>query len=200
MSQENVEIVRRGVEALNAGDLDRHCAEFFNPEVGWRTSAEDPDAATPGDWGRTGVTSSSGWRALKVYHVNVEEFIDVGADRVLTWNRYTGRGRESGVPADWHLAIIFTLRDGRIVRGEEYFDRAEALEAAGVSRVGDSTLERRDADRRCLRGRLRRQLVDAQLPRPHPLAGIGRHREQVGVRRGLPADHLRVGMHRGRGR
>ncbi len=65
-------------------------------------------------------------------HVNVEEFIDVGADRVLTWNRYTGRGRESGVPADWHLAIIFTLRDGRIVRGEEYFDRADALEAAGL--------------------------------------------------------------------
>ena len=46
MSQENVEVVRRGVEALNARDLDRHYVESFDPEVEWRTSAEDPDAAT----------------------------------------------------------------------------------------------------------------------------------------------------------
>src|SRR4051794_35440960 len=46
MSKENVEVVRRGVEALNARDLDRHYDEFFDPEVEWRTSAEDPDAAT----------------------------------------------------------------------------------------------------------------------------------------------------------
>jgi ketosteroid isomerase-like protein len=31
------------------------------------------------------------------------------------------------------LGIIFTIRDGRVVSAEEYFDRAEALEAAGVS-------------------------------------------------------------------
>jgi ketosteroid isomerase-like protein len=66
-------------------------------------------------------------------HVDVEEFIDVGDDRVFTWCRYTGRGRASGAPADWHLAIIFTIRDGKIVRGEEYFDRDEALEAAGLT-------------------------------------------------------------------
>ncbi len=66
------------------------------------------------------------------FHGDVEEYIDVGDDRVFTWVRYTGRGRESGVPADWHLAIIFTIRDGKLVRGEEYFDRDEALEAAGL--------------------------------------------------------------------
>ncbi len=43
-----------------------------------------------------------------------------------------GAGRVAS-PADWYLAIIFTIRDGKIVRGEEYFDRAEALEAAGLS-------------------------------------------------------------------
>jgi ketosteroid isomerase-like protein len=133
MSQENVEIVRRGFEALNARDLDRHYVEFFNPDVEWQTSAEDPDAAT-----------HRGLQAYKRYleqwlesfeglHADVEEYIDVGDDRVFTWNRYTGRGRESGVPADWYLAIIFTIRDGKVVRGKEYFDRAEALEAVGLS-------------------------------------------------------------------
>jgi hypothetical protein len=42
-------------------------------------------------------------------------------------------GGTSGAPADWYLAIIFTIRDGRTVRGEEYFDPAEALEAAGLA-------------------------------------------------------------------
>jgi hypothetical protein len=36
------------------------------------------------------------------------------------------------VDADWQLAIGYTIRDGRILRGEEYFDRAEALEAVGL--------------------------------------------------------------------
>jgi uncharacterized protein len=132
MSQENVEVVRRGFETFNARDLDRH-VEFFDPEVEWQTSAEDPDAAT-----------HRGLQAYKRYleqwlesfdglHADVEESIDVGGDRVFTWNRYTGRGRESGVPADWYLAIIFTIRDGKIVRAAEYFDRNEALEAAGLA-------------------------------------------------------------------
>ena len=66
-------------------------------------------------------------------HVDVEEYIDAGDDRVFTWCRWTGRGRTSGVPADWDLAVIFTIRDGKVVRGEEYFDRKEALEASGLS-------------------------------------------------------------------
>jgi ketosteroid isomerase-like protein len=132
MSQENVEFVRRGVEALNARDLDRHYVEFFDPAVEWRTSAEDPDAAT-----------HRGLQAYKRYleqwldsfdglQADVEECLDVGDGRVFTWIRYTGRGRESGVPADWYLAIIFTIRDSKIVRGEEYFDRAQALDAVGL--------------------------------------------------------------------
>jgi ketosteroid isomerase-like protein len=46
MSQENVEILRRAGEMLGAGDLDRWVSGFFDREVEWHTSAEDPDAAT----------------------------------------------------------------------------------------------------------------------------------------------------------
>jgi ketosteroid isomerase-like protein len=31
------------------------------------------------------------------------------------------------------LALVYTLRDGKAVRVEEYFDRTEALQAAGLS-------------------------------------------------------------------
>jgi ketosteroid isomerase-like protein len=94
---------------------------------------EDPDAAT-----HRGLQAYKryleGWiESFDGLHADVEEYIDVGDDRVFTWNRFTGRSRTSGAPAGWYLAIIFTLRDGKIVRGEEYFDRAEALAAAGLS-------------------------------------------------------------------
>ena len=133
MSQENVEIVRRGVEALNARDLDRHCIEFFDPEVEWQTSAEDPDAATHRGLQAYRRYLEQWLESFDGLRADVEEYIDVGDDRVFTWSRFTGLGRTSGAPADWYLATIFTIRDRKVVRGEEYFDRAEALEAAGLS-------------------------------------------------------------------
>jgi ketosteroid isomerase-like protein len=133
MSQENVNIVRRLTEALNARDLDRYYAEFFDPEIEWQTSAEDPDAAI-----HRGVQAYKGYleqwiESFDGLHADVDEYIDVGDDRVFTWSRFTGLGRTSGALADWHLAIIFTMRDGKVVRGEEYFDRSEALETLGRS-------------------------------------------------------------------
>jgi ketosteroid isomerase-like protein len=132
MSQENVEVVRRLVEALNARDLDTYYVEFFDPEVEYQTSREDPDAAT--HRGRQAYQRYlEQWlESFDGLHIDVEEYIDVDDDRVFTWSRFTGRGRASGAPADWYLAVIFTLRDGKVARAEEYFDRDEALEAAGL--------------------------------------------------------------------
>jgi ketosteroid isomerase-like protein len=133
MSQENVEVVRRLTEALNARDLDRYYVEFFDPEVEWQTSAEDPDAAIHRRLQAYKRYLEQWIESFDGLHADVEEYVDVGDDRVFTWSRFTGRGRTSGAPADWYLAIIFTIRDGKVVRGEEYFDRAEALEAAGLA-------------------------------------------------------------------
>jgi ketosteroid isomerase-like protein len=109
MSQEDVEIVRRLVEAINARDLEweRYYAEFFDPQVEYRTSMEDPDAAI--HRGRQAYRRYlEQWlESFDGLHIDVEEYIDVGDDRVFTWSRFTGRGRTSGVPADWYLAINF---------------------------------------------------------------------------------------------
>ena len=73
------------------------------------------------------------WReSFDGLRADIEEYIDVGDDRVFTWARWTGRGRTTGADADWHLAITFTIRDGKVVRGEEHFDRDKALQAAGL--------------------------------------------------------------------
>jgi ketosteroid isomerase-like protein len=61
-----------------------------------------------------------------------EEGLDLGDDRVVAVQHATGRARASGVQADIRYAVVYTLRDGKIVRGREYIDRNEALEAVGV--------------------------------------------------------------------
>jgi ketosteroid isomerase-like protein len=64
------------------------------------------------------------------YEVIPEEFLDLG-DRVVVTVRLRGRGHGSGVEIDARFYEIYTLREGKIIRMDEFTDRADALEAAG---------------------------------------------------------------------
>src|SRR5688500_16870487 len=63
-----------------------------------------------------------------------EEFIDAG-DRVVLWvPEHHLQGRSSGIEVDIPpYAWVMTLRDGKIVHAVLYLDKAQALEAAGLS-------------------------------------------------------------------
>ena len=69
------------------------------------------------------------WEGLRI---NIDEAIDFG-DRLLFAGRATGHGRQSGVPFDQLLFQTITLRRGLVIRQEEFVDRNQALEAAGLS-------------------------------------------------------------------
>jgi ketosteroid isomerase-like protein len=58
--------------------------------------------------------------------------IDAG-DQIVSMSRQHGRGASSGVVAELEVAQVATLRDGQIVRIENYLDRTKALKAAGLS-------------------------------------------------------------------
>ena len=64
--------------------------------------------------------------------IQAERNIDLSRDRVLVLSRHTARGKQNGVPIDHEIGDLFTLRDSKIVRYDSYWDRAEALEAAGL--------------------------------------------------------------------
>ena len=61
----------------------------------------------------------------------VIELIDAGDD-VIVVMRIGGRAKLSGVATDLTFAAIYTIRDGKIARGREYWTREQALEAAGL--------------------------------------------------------------------
>ena len=105
MSERNLDIPRRLIDAYNRGDIPSFL-DCLDPEVEWI-----PIMAALED----------------------EEYHDLG-DRVLILGRWRARGRSSGVeltnqPATW----LYEIKDGRAVWMRTFTDRAEALESAGVS-------------------------------------------------------------------
>jgi ketosteroid isomerase-like protein len=67
------------------------------------------------------------------FKVEACEFVDLG-DQVLVMSEFRGRGKTSGMSIQAMAgAALFSLRNGKVVRLGTYTDRAEALEAAGLS-------------------------------------------------------------------
>ena len=56
-------------------------------------------------------------------------FLKTG-ERVLAVGRISGRARGSGVETEQRVVVLYTVRDGLIVRGREYQTKEEALAAA----------------------------------------------------------------------
>jgi ketosteroid isomerase-like protein len=57
----------------------------------------------------------------------------IGAGSVVAFLRQTATGKGSGVPVDQDYAVVYELKGGQLVRMRAYPDRAQALEAAGLS-------------------------------------------------------------------
>jgi ketosteroid isomerase-like protein len=76
------------------------------------------------------------WRqvleAFEDIRFDPEEILDLG-DRLLVTVQLSGHGTGSGVPMNQKLFQLFTYRRGLIVRQDDFSDRAQALEAAGLS-------------------------------------------------------------------
>jgi ketosteroid isomerase-like protein len=123
MSEENVEIVR---SFLGAG-VDEALA-YADPDIVWNPIEELPTQ------GHAAVRASlAHWKAeWDDYRLMPEEFLDRG-DRVVVTVRLGGRGRGSGVAIDARFYDLYTLRDGKIVRMDQFTERSEALKAVGLS-------------------------------------------------------------------
>jgi hypothetical protein len=63
--------------------------------------------------------------------IEPEERIDLGDRRVML-GELPLRAQASGVPITEKLAYVFTLKDGLVIRHEEYFHHGEALKAVGL--------------------------------------------------------------------
>jgi ketosteroid isomerase-like protein len=144
VTQENVEIVRRIYSVLDlsvpgaintAGEPPEPARSLIDPEIEWQGPREFPDLAEP-VYGYKGMAQyvAKIAEALDDYRMVPERFIDAGNDRVLVFSREGGRGKGSGADVETHLtAHLWTLRDGKAIQMKSYWERADALEAVGLS-------------------------------------------------------------------
>jgi ketosteroid isomerase-like protein len=126
MSQENVEIVREAWEVYSSGDYER-LAGFHDPHI-VVISLEDGAL-----YGNNAVLANyKRWsEAWETAETTLEEVIGHG-DRVFVTVQFHGRGRASGVEVASRFYEVYTLRNSKVLRIDEYEHRADALEAAGL--------------------------------------------------------------------
>jgi ketosteroid isomerase-like protein len=130
MSEENAEILRRAFEHFN------------------RTGEPDPgffadDAVMDNSEGVIDPGVHRGPEAISEYakslgdiwtrqRVEPDEFIPVGADRVVVPVRIVSTGRD-GIEVVARTASLFTLRAGKVIHWKTFQTKAEALKAAGLA-------------------------------------------------------------------
>lgn len=132
MAEGNVDILRRGYDAFNRGDIDTVMGlldpniEWQEPEVeglpqrGTHRGAEDVANRVFGAI----VENWDGFQAVP------EEFLEAG-DRVVVLGQFEGAGKTSGRTLDATFAHVWTMRDGRAVQFRSYADTANFLHSLG---------------------------------------------------------------------
>ena len=132
MSQENVETMRRSLEAFDRRDRNAWLASR-HPDV---------EVVPAGIWPEADVIRGpeAGWdfyvAALDAFEAinlgEAVELVDAGADEVLIHYGLVVRGKTSGAEVEFVFSVVVTFRDGKIVRDHWFVDQAEALEAVGL--------------------------------------------------------------------
>ena len=134
MSQEHVELIRRGFEAFNRGDWDA-ALEIVAEDVVWGAylAAMDGERAIHGH-----ESLRRTWQAQRDdlggddFKAEARDIRDLGAGSLLVKLRAMGRGSASGVPVQVEYVQLWTFRGGLVVRLDNYASEAEALQAAGL--------------------------------------------------------------------
>jgi ketosteroid isomerase-like protein len=139
MSRENVEFLEgllRGVPEMDKQALLDALPELIpqacDPEIEWVEDPRRPDRRVY--HGHEGVRQS--WERwlenFDEYGAELERIVDCG-EKVLVVMREEGCGSLSGATISQRNYSVYTFRDGKILRYEEFYDEQDALDAAGVA-------------------------------------------------------------------
>ena len=128
----NVEVAHRAVAAVMAEP----------PDLQTLSAVVDPNHVLTTDWGtdkrkHLGLGGYLDARAEMVaawdpWQQEIERVIDTGENGVVLLLTLRARGRGSGVPVEFHWAMVMALRGGRITTSRVFLDQDEALKAVGL--------------------------------------------------------------------
>jgi ketosteroid isomerase-like protein len=131
MSQANVEIVRKGIEAWNQHDAELWLS-YAAPNIEWMPAG--PAAVERTVYrGRDEVASgfAAVWETWDAFHFEEAQIRDLG-DAVLWLGRVKMRGSASHIDLDQEFAVHSRLQDGQVITVRAFLTWREALEAVGL--------------------------------------------------------------------
>jgi ketosteroid isomerase-like protein len=134
VSAANVEVIERGLDAVNRGDFAAAMAACADDVV----LVVDERVETLNAGVFTGRDAVGGWFAdwfgsfARGYQFHIQEMRPIGKRVFLVLLRHRGRGRSSGVVLEWSTAHVYAIKAGKIARIELFSDLSEALKALGL--------------------------------------------------------------------
>ena len=139
MSEENVDLLRRGFDLFARGEIDA-LLELLHDDAEW----------APGIAPILGVESLHGkeqirrfftkdlYEGFDSFHAEPQSMQDFG-DEILVESRYAGRGESSGLEMDQVYWSVYWIRDGKLAAFRDYETREQALDAiAATTRAASS--------------------------------------------------------------
>ena len=130
MSAENLEVAERVVEAFDAGDVEAVLAEM-HPDIEFIPRRAPVQGTFRGHEGIREFFADNA-ESFDVFQVTGDETRDHG-DHVVGIGTLRIRGKGSGAEVVVPTAVVLTFAQGKIVRFEDFVERARALEAAGLA-------------------------------------------------------------------
>jgi uncharacterized protein (TIGR02246 family) len=125
---DSVALIRQLVERWNAGDIEG-VVDLYTEDGVMLSGSEWPEQTT---WrGREGIRASiEDWRAVWESSTATFDRIEAFGDKVLATGAWISRGRASGARGRMPMAVVFTVRNGKIAVHEWFVDHNRALAAA----------------------------------------------------------------------
>jgi uncharacterized protein len=125
MSDDYMDQLRRGYEALNRGDLSA-VLELLDPKIEWHEPAPSPDAGSHRGRGSF-ERFVRGWiESFDDFRIEPEQVVERNG-RLIVVVRQRGKGRTSGAEVEARLAHLWNIKAGKAVRWEAMADVDKAL-------------------------------------------------------------------------
>ena len=129
MSQENVDVIRRGYGYFRASGKIRAHPDFVwdVSKLGWPDQQICAGAEGANQFNAEWADAWDDWE------LQVEDCLDAGGSVVVVIVNQRGRSKATGIPVDMRFAQLWWLRDGLAFRMQMYASVDEALQAAGLA-------------------------------------------------------------------
>ena len=131
MTDENREVLRAGLAAINSGDIDR-IVDFVDPQFEVTVPAElsaEPDIYR----GPEGIRRyfETFQDAMEDIHFAAERSWEAGEHVVVSF-RLTARGKQTGIPVEQRAVFVWTLRERQAIAVRAFASLPEALASVGL--------------------------------------------------------------------